>query len=457
MRFLRAALMAFVATLVAIGPATVPASAAKRAKAVKPTIVRVTPMRLEVGETLTIRGKHFKAKKGRNTVVFRGPGGRTAFAKPRRASSRKLVVKVPASVARLLTVKDGRQRPTRLQLRVLAGSFSAFTPRRLSPVVLTVGANTPGGGGVEGKPLVVCNKTADHDGDLLSNAVEIEHGTDPCLADTDGDGATDGWEFYSAKDLNLKAVPYPGKRPYPNPLDPEDLQYDFDGDGLLAREEYRAWVYTGRSFDPARLSGNDLESALGYSDGTQFSRATEVPAVPAWRGPAFGLPAPAAPFPETFNLHDDPAWRDDERDADRDGLANFLESARGPRDATWWAGFWAQEKYTIEPWPASLPTCDDQAPGSFAAQRPFAALDLADPDVDGDGLLDGEDDQDNDDFNNIVETYETVVDLDDNGQVACGYAWIPSIAIGSEERVVNAFNPCAPNQQSRTCPPFAPF
>ena len=33
---------------------------------------------------------------------------------------------------------------------------------------------------------------------------------------------TDGWEFYSAKDLNVKAVPYPGKRPFPNALDPSD-------------------------------------------------------------------------------------------------------------------------------------------------------------------------------------------------------------------------------------------
>ena len=31
---------------------------------------------------------------------------------------------------------------------------------------------------------------------------------------------SDGWEYYSAKDLNIKAVPFPGKRPYPNALDP---------------------------------------------------------------------------------------------------------------------------------------------------------------------------------------------------------------------------------------------
>ena len=34
---------------------------------------------------------------------------------------------------------------------------------------------------------------------------------------------------------------------------------------------------------------------------------------------------------------------------------------------------------------------------------------MADPDVDGDTLLDGEDDQDNDDVTNIPEMYEAIV------------------------------------------------
>ena len=99
---------------------------------------------------------------------------------------------------------------------------------------------------------------------------------------------TDGWEFYAAKDLNIKAVPYPGKRPFPNALDPSDgakggtsSGIDFDGDGLTSVEEYRAWRYTGSSFIEAKAGGLDLESPLGYSDGTKYSRASEVPGVPA--------------------------------------------------------------------------------------------------------------------------------------------------------------------------------
>jgi hypothetical protein len=145
MRFAKALMPVAVVIAVTVVPAAAPAASGKRAQAAKPKIMRVTPMRLEVGQTLTIRGKHFKAKKSQNTVVFKGSAGRTAFAKPARASRRKLVVKIPASVARLLVIRDGEQRPTRLNLRILAGKFSSFTPRRLSPVVLAVGAGGPGG------------------------------------------------------------------------------------------------------------------------------------------------------------------------------------------------------------------------------------------------------------------------------------------------------------------------
>ena len=40
-------------------------------------------------------------------------------------------------------------------------------------------------------------------------------------------------------------LPYPGKRPYPNPLDPTDANIDYDGDGLTLSEEYRLWATPG--------------------------------------------------------------------------------------------------------------------------------------------------------------------------------------------------------------------
>ena len=209
-------------TLIAAALLVVPASAlAQTRSAPAPQITRVQPMRVAVGGTLTISGRNFKAQRRKNTVIFRSSTGRTAFAKPVRASKRKLVVRVPVAVARLLKVANSSQRPTRLQLRVLAGKFSKFTPRRLSPVVTGVG-DGPGGPGGGGGSAAVCNDDADHDNDLLGNSLELAIGTDPCLADTDADQMSDGWEYYSAKDLNIKAAPYPGERPYPNGLDPSD-------------------------------------------------------------------------------------------------------------------------------------------------------------------------------------------------------------------------------------------
>jgi IPT/TIG domain len=127
-RLLTICLLALATTLVA-------ASATPAASDPAPTITRVQPMRVSVGNLITITGTHFNAQRRRNTIIFRGPDGRVAFAKPRSATTSKLVIRVPAGVARLLRVSDGVQLPTRFKLRVLSGQFSKFTPRRLSPVV----------------------------------------------------------------------------------------------------------------------------------------------------------------------------------------------------------------------------------------------------------------------------------------------------------------------------------
>jgi hypothetical protein len=464
-------------TLVAAALLVLPAAAvAAPKKGPAPQITRVQPMRISVGGILTIRGRHFKAARNKNTIIFRAGDGRTAFVKPRRASRTKLVLRVPASVARLLKVSNSRQVPTRLKLRVLAGTFSKFTPRRLSPVVTSAGAGDgPGGGGGDGGGgLVVCDNDADHDNDLLDNSLELSIGTDPCLEDTDNDQMTDGWEYWSAKDLNIKAVPYPGEKPFPNALDPSDgapapnrfSNIDFDGDGLTTLEEYRAWRYTGSAFDAAKAGGTDLESSLGYSDGTKYSRGSETPGVPAWRSGSFGLAAPAQAFPATYDLWNDASWRDDERDADGDGLSNWLEAARGPGKPSYWPGYWKVEVRSIEPW-AKTAYCtapNVQRPGEFD-QRPFASLDVADADVDGDTLLDGEDDQDNDDYSNITELYEVVYDLDGNGALRVNPEWcaskpagvMPTIDRGGVAWAINPFNPCAPDPNSRTCPVYIPF
>jgi hypothetical protein len=444
--------------LIALVALALPAGAtAKKSK--RPVITRVSPMRLAVGSKLTIRGKNFSSRARSNTVIFRSPGGRSAFVKPRRASRRKLVLRVSPKVARLLPTVSGGRKATRLKLRVIVRRrYSSWTRKRLSPVVVSGADADVGGGGGGGGEVSSC-VPGDYDGDLLSGDKEVEIGTDPCLADTDGDGSSDGWEYYSAKDLNIKAVPYPGTRPYPNALDPSDANIDFDGDGLVGSDEYRAWRTSGSSFNASLAGGSGLDSPLGYSDGTKYSRYTEAPSVPAWRGPGYGLGAPTQPFPATYNLHGDAAWRDDERDADRDGLSNYLESRNGPSNNHWWEQFWASKRFEpgVEPWKTG--SYCGYRPGHFD-ERPFANLDLANSDVDGDTLLDGEDDQDNDGYSNITEMYEIVKDLDGNGQPAwCGWGVgvVPTIAFGGGDAPINAMNPCVPNPASRSCDDYVPF
>lgn len=110
---------------------------------------------------------------------------------------------------------------------------------------------------------------ADDDNDLLADATELPLGLESCKADTDGDAVGDGYEYQSARDLDDDGyqqadtyLPYPGKRPYPNPLDGTDAGIDFDGDSLTLNEEFRLW----NAFEGSR----NLESLL-YSDGAQCS------------------------------------------------------------------------------------------------------------------------------------------------------------------------------------------
>ena len=202
-------LFALLCLAVAAMPA--PAGAAKKAKAKVPTIKKVSPMRVAVGRTITIRGKNFSPSRRKNTVVFRSPGKRTAFAKPRRASRTKLVVRVPGSVERLLKKSGTRRVPTRFTLRVVTKRYGKRTPRRLSPMI--VSATETGN--------LDCGKGTDFDGDLLSNSREKTLKTDPCLADTDTDGVEDYFEVESALDLNQRAVSVPRQAPLPERARPE--------------------------------------------------------------------------------------------------------------------------------------------------------------------------------------------------------------------------------------------
>jgi hypothetical protein len=492
---------------------SVPAAPAAKKKVAKPSITRVMPMRISVGARLTILGKNFKATAKENTVVFRAPNGRSAFAKPRRASHGKLVVVVPGAVSRLLGGSQSNPKPTRLKLRVLAGKFSAFTTRRLSPVVTGFGSGDgPGGGGPGpggsgpgssgsggsggsggggGTADVSCTSSADHDGDMLANTLESDIKTDPCKADTDGDGVQDGYEYKSAVDLNNdeyqepnESVPYPGKRPYPNPLDPSDAGTDYDGDTLNLTDEQSLWLI---SSTPATRT---IDTPLSYSDGLQHSiyehRAGQgdrrFPDLEAagyvkqadftnWAAGAGYLTSVHVPDPgnpgdylarhlfdfdlnpgtpnETLHYDLDLSGflSDQERDEDADGMINFDENT-GRTQAGWWTSCY-----------------DFEAPYYIT----YSDTDIADPDTDGDGVRDGADDQDHDDFPNVMELSRIAASGHDDTEAGqqCVLAEAiedmfenvdpPHYRHQNDYGRVNPFNPCLPVTHSRTCNRFPSF
>ena len=331
---------------------------AAQARTPRPFVKSVSPLRASVGEEMTVQGFYFRKGYAENTVVFIAKDGRVSYVRSEHSTKTTLTVIVPQKVQRLLDVDaNGVRVPTKFRLKVIARRMS-----RVAKGVLTqpmIGPDVGGDCDKDGTP----NPTdADDDNDLLPDGFELEARTNPCVADSDGDNMQDGWEYLSALDLNDNALPYPGKRPYPNALF-ADSEVDYDGDGLHAWLEHALWGRGGRTYP------------LDYSDGDQHTQPD-----PVWAN--------------AWNDWDgNGVLADDERDFDHDGLANIYEYTSAE----------------FKPWEPAFP----------GTLRP----DIVDPDTDGDGVIDGLDDQDHDDVSNIDE-------------LRAG-TWI--------------MNPCDP-VQSRTCP-----
>ncbi len=438
------------AALLPVAPAE--AKAKKKAAPAFPTITKVTPNRARVGQQLTIRGKNYLVGKGRTTVVFKRPGKAPVFIKADLSTKTLLKVTLPKSLTTQLVTKDGYPIFTNFQLRIGAKRFGkSYTSGKLS-----VGPEVQADVDVDAcaKVRTGTDPNGDLDGDFLTNAEELglKNPLNPCTADSDGDTMTDGWEYFAAKDLNQRAVPYPGKRPFPNALDPADSGYDYDGDGLRAKQEFDLWYAYGR---PAQTMANRED--LLYSDGTQRSsgpgpdQRADLSVLQANAGgcgytvvpPVLGYLDPS---------YDDPsaAVTDDVKDADHDGLGNWSE-ANGWMTQKWWrAAFQGEKEYSI---------------------RNFQDTDPVDPDVDGDGCLDGLDDQDADDWPNWMEQSQHAATWIDGavnmttfigvGDFPDWYGWQDGGGAKAVPYAASPFNPCLPDIYSRTCsryisdwPPF---
>ena len=376
------------ATVVAM-LAPVAAADAATSRTTYPSISKIDPLNVAIGETMTITGRGFVRGKNKNTVVFKRNKQRAIFAKAETATTTKLKVVVPEKLRGFLSKRGDAHLPTKFRVRILARRFGKrYTALSASPVIApvarTVGppnnvVETPAG---PLPPPPDCDGDGqlddvdgDDDNDHMSDAFEASIGTDRCKLDTDGDSLSDFWEYQSALDLNLRAVPYPGKRPYPNPLF-SDLNVDYDGDGMLAWQEHQMWV---------RYAGGG--TVLNYSDGAQKSDAGSG---------------------ET----------DDRRDVDGDEIANWWE-ANGPGRRDWWKAMYEQEKeYEVV----------------------YSDLDFLDPDSDGDGRPDGIDDVDHDGYANKDE-------LSRNNPLPDKY----DASVAPRGRWVQLFNPCLPDPEAITC------
>ena len=265
----------------------------------RPTVTSFSPAQVPIGGTLILKGKNFAKGASKNRVFFvRASDGKTVRVRPKSATSTRIQLVVPTTLDQFLA-KDasGNKKATRFQVYIFTKVFGPKTKRSRSPIILPAGsAPVPGGGGgpttpgataadcdADGTPNTIDN---DDDNDLLGDETETKIGTDPCKADTDGDSIEDGFEYFSALDLNSAALPYPGSRPFPNPLNGADAAVDFDRDGLSDGEEYQAWV---------KFGGHALP--LNYSAGKTFT---------------------------------DGVTNDGNRDADGDGLSNVTELAKAP-------------------------------------------------------------------------------------------------------------------------------
>lgn len=341
-----------------LAAASLLAPAAANAKVVYPSISSISPKKLAIGEKLTIRGKHFRRGEFKNTVVFKRDGKEPVFVKADSATPTRIVIVIPSRLQALMKDSKGVVRSRTFKLRVIAKRFAKrYTKAGASPRITPPVAPTPPTAYEVCKQGAAANPGGDPDADGLTSGREAAIGTDPCNRDTDGDHISDGYEYYSAVDLNAAALPYPGKRPWPNPLDPNDANYDFDGDGMTLAEEYGLWNYVSAAYP-----------VTAYSDGTQNSGGAQ---------PTVGDPARQA-----LDLDGDGNLTDDERDADGDGLSNVVEyKFRGT--VGWWTKAYKDEKpYT---------------------EAVFHELNPTDQDTDGDGLADGADDQDHDGWTNYQE------------------------------------------------------
>ena len=101
-----------------------------------PVITSISPKKLNVGDTLTIRGRNFLPGNFRNTVAFQKPRAQAVFLKANKATKTTIKITLTSKLLPFLSQNGGKAQPTRFSIRVLARRFgTSFTAKSLSPVI----------------------------------------------------------------------------------------------------------------------------------------------------------------------------------------------------------------------------------------------------------------------------------------------------------------------------------
>lgn len=511
----RAGVLAALTALLVPAVAGTATADAKRKKPRAPVVTSISPSDATIGDTLTIRGRHFVRGRLKNTVLFKRSGARAVFVKADIGTTKLLKVTLTDRLQEVFVKQGTSLAPTRFRVRVLAKRLSRkWSPLKRSPLLRPKPPEAPKAPDTAAAPLapvaiapppaapappVDCDgdgvpnaSEADDDNDLLGDATESSLRLDPCNADSDGDGVGDGYEHQSARDLNddefqdpNQFLPYPAKRPYPNALF-ADADVDHDGDSLTLAEEHKLW----RTFGAYRL-----DQPLLYSAGEQYSLSKRDAVTgrrrPTQRADAYAkhdafLAWAARPdvgydpvlLAETGPWHD-PANQAPFRllDFNRSGGApdagealyfdfdgdGFLSDNERDEDADGLTNFdEAHGRMTPEYWNACYGI-------EKAYPVAYQGTDIADADTDGDGVRDGADDIDHDDIPNVMEFSRFAASgLVDWGGQQCVVSESLIIPPGPDEPEpeepeyenshhpnaygrVNPFNPCLPFTWSRTC------
>ena len=163
----------------ALSSALILSTASASAATPTPVVKSISPMKLNVGEKLTIKGKNFLAGKGKTRIFFVRATGGAAYARSDSGTTTKVVVTLPAQLDKVLKGKTAR-----IRVRVLAKKFGALTATSKSPLVSpSTGGSTGGTGGDGGTTQKTCMPndqaldTNDSDKDGLGDALEVSIGT----------------------------------------------------------------------------------------------------------------------------------------------------------------------------------------------------------------------------------------------------------------------------------------